>query len=135
MLGDYVSTTQKIQNAYEVREHALKALELKPGDASTLHLLGRWSLGVARVTWLERKVAQTLFASPPSCTYDDALQWFLKAQEEDPKLVRNSLLIGDTYMLLNMPDKANEWYKKTAAMQPNSNVDNTFIEEAKGKIK
>ena len=40
-VGDFVPTKEKIGNAYKIKEHALKALELKADDATTLHLLGR----------------------------------------------------------------------------------------------
>jgi hypothetical protein len=41
-LGDHVGSKEKIQNAPKIKEFALKALELHPVDATTLHLLGRY---------------------------------------------------------------------------------------------
>ena len=35
---------------------------------------------VAGVSWLERKGASALFASPPESSYDDALQNFMKVR-------------------------------------------------------
>ena len=55
-LGDFLGQKEKIQNAFKIKEHALKANELKPKDATTLHLLGRWCFNVANLTWLERTV-------------------------------------------------------------------------------
>jgi hypothetical protein len=40
-LGDLLSTKEKIENAFKIKENAVKALELKPDDATTCHMLGR----------------------------------------------------------------------------------------------
>lgn len=39
--GEHSGSKEKIQNAYKIKEHALKANELHPNDPTTLHLLGR----------------------------------------------------------------------------------------------
>ena len=36
------------------------------------------------LTWIERKLAATLFATPPSSTVEDALRSFLEAEEKEP---------------------------------------------------
>lgn len=33
------------------------------------------------LSWVERKLAATLFATPPESTIEDALKYFLKAEE------------------------------------------------------
>lgn len=67
----------------------MKANELTPNDATTLHLLGRWCFSVANITWIERTAASALFSSPPSSSYEEALGYFLKAST-----VRSALCIG-----------------------------------------
>jgi len=75
-LGEFSSTKEKIGNSFLIKEHALKARELKPGDPTTLHLLGRWCYSVAGIGWVERKLASTLFAAPPTSSYEEALEFF-----------------------------------------------------------
>jgi regulator of microtubule dynamics protein 3 len=66
-----MSTKDKIESAYKVKEYALKALAVDPHDASTLHVLGRWCFSVANVSWIERRLAATLIATPPESTFQE----------------------------------------------------------------
>lgn len=45
--------------------------------------ISMWHVQVAQCTWIERKIAATLFGEPPSATVQDALQNFLKVQNEN----------------------------------------------------
>ncbi|KAJ8302917.1 hypothetical protein KUTeg_019313 [Tegillarca granosa] len=40
--GEYEGTKKRISNAYLVKEHFLKAIELNPKDATSIHSLGYW---------------------------------------------------------------------------------------------
>eukprot|EP01119_Soliformovum_irregulare_P001675 TRINITY_DN11417_c0_g1_i1.p1 TRINITY_DN11417_c0_g1~~TRINITY_DN11417_c0_g1_i1.p1 ORF type:complete len:243 (-),score=55.15 TRINITY_DN11417_c0_g1_i1:222-917(-) len=134
-VGDFQSTKEKIGDAFKIKEHALKANELKPRDPTTLHLLGRWCYGVASIGWMERKVAATLFASPPESSWDEALKYFLEANEVDPTLRRNLLFIGDTYAQLKNKDKAKEFYLKVLQLEPKTSFDHSINKEADTKLK
>ncbi len=65
-LGDFVDTKTKIQNSFGIGEHARKAAQLNPQDATVQHLLGRWCYAVANISFIERGIASALFASPPT---------------------------------------------------------------------
>ena len=73
VLQEYESITNKIQQGYDFRRLIEKAIELEPNDALSHYLLGRWFFGVYQLTWYERKIAATLFATPPTATVDEAL--------------------------------------------------------------
>ena len=134
LVGDFQGTKEKIANAFKIKEHALKANELQPKDATTLHLLGRWCFGVSNIGWMERKLASTLFGTPPESTYDEALKYFLEAHEVNPEMRRNLLYIGDTYVALKQKPQAAEFYQKLVDMETTSAFDKSLQDEAKQKL-
>ncbi|KAM9952956.1 hypothetical protein ACTFIW_006300 [Dictyostelium discoideum] len=134
-LGDHISSKEKIANAFKIKDHAVKANELKPNDATTLHLLGRWCFSISSIGWIERTAASALFGTPPTSTYDEALTYFLEAYKCDPTNIRNVLFTGDTYAALKDNTKAKEFYKIAAAIEPKSEFDKNLVKEAQNKAK
>ncbi|XP_068423977.1 regulator of microtubule dynamics protein 2 [Clinocottus analis] len=84
IMAEYDTVQNKIKNGYIFKDHLDKAIELKPQDPMSYYLLGRWCYAVAQLSWIERKVAATLFGEPPSAKVEDALKNFLKVEEIQP---------------------------------------------------
>jgi tetratricopeptide (TPR) repeat protein len=126
---------EKIMQAFSVRKHAEIAVRYNPSDATTHHLLGRLCFNVANISWIERKLAQTLLADPPTATLDQSLEYFLKAAELRENFISNSLWIANTYKSMNNTPKAKEWYQKVLDTPSFSEFDNLTIEEAKAALK
>ncbi|XP_046384649.1 regulator of microtubule dynamics protein 1-like isoform X2 [Ischnura elegans] len=106
----YQGLKEKITQAYVMKKHMLRAVELNPKDATVLHLLGTWCFEVANMAWYERKVASTIFAAPPNSSFEEALSFFVKAEETDPCFYSmNLLMLGKTYLKLNNKDKAKHY--------------------------
>nr|XP_026690145.1 regulator of microtubule dynamics protein 3 [Ciona intestinalis] len=120
---DFVGTKEKIEYGYELKEHIERALEIQP-DEPTLHfMLGRWCWGVYMLTWIERKLAATLFATPPTATVDDALKSFLKAEEIDPGFYKsNQYYVAKCYYEKSDYSNAKKWLQ-CAAQLPCKNKD------------
>ncbi|ESN90487.1 hypothetical protein HELRODRAFT_71234, partial [Helobdella robusta] len=76
--NDYESSTNKIKNGYLFKEHIEMSISLNPTDPANHYLLGRWCYGVCMLSWMERKIASSLFASPPVSTIDESLNHFLQ---------------------------------------------------------
>lgn len=134
-LGEHLPTKEKIAGAFEIREHADKAVELQPNDATSLHLLGRWCFGVASIGWLERKAASVLFATPPESSYEEALSFYKRADEINPTL-RNTVCIGDTYAAMKRWSEAKEAFQKAIEWENvTSASDKAQVAEAHAKIK
>ncbi len=48
---------------------------------------------MAGLSWLERKAAAALFATPPEATYDETLQSFMRAEELNPGAWKGNILM------------------------------------------
>ncbi|KAM7075358.1 regulator of microtubule dynamics protein 1 isoform 1-T1 [Molossus nigricans] len=112
-VGDYEGIKAKIANAYVIKEHFEKAIELNPKDATSIHLMGIWCYTFAEMPWYQRRIANMLFAAPPSSTYEEALGYFQRAEQVDPNFYsKNLLLLGKTYLKLQNKKLAALWLLK-----------------------
>ncbi|XP_051785259.1 regulator of microtubule dynamics protein 1 isoform X1 [Erpetoichthys calabaricus] len=112
-VGDYEGVRKKIGNAFIVKDHLLRAIELNPKDATSIHILGLWCFAFAELPWYQRKIAAVLFAAPPTSTFEEALAYFLKAEEVDSNFYsKNLLMLGKSYMMLNNKNEALFWISK-----------------------
>eukprot|EP01132_Coremiostelium_polycephalum_P002778 gene2778-3452_t len=134
-MGDHIPQKEKIANAFKIKEHALKANELKPKDPVTLHLLGRWCYTISSISFIERGIASALFGTPPTSTYDEALKYLLESDENNDKNIRNVFFIGETYTQLKNQAKAKEYYLRASKMSPNNEIEKKTVEEALKKSK
>ena len=136
-LGDFSDTTSKIKNSYLIKEFALKAKQLNPKDATVAHILGRWCFGVANISFVERTAASAFFATPPSSTYEEAIDYFLeheKLMEDKGGMIRNKMYLGDSYMALSKKEEAAKWFEKAIACEAKTDHDRETIESCKKKL-
>lgn len=84
-------------------------MELNPEDPTLHHMLGRWSYEVSSLSWMERKVASTLFSKVPECSYDDSLSSLLKAYELKPDWKENILFIAKIFINQKKYQEAIKW--------------------------
>lgn len=108
-----------------------KAIEINPNDATTLYMLGEWCYGIADMPWYQRRIAQTLFATPPNSSFDEAIQYFSKAEIAEPRFYSmNLLMLGKTYLKLGKEDIA-KYYLNLALNYPaRTNDDHRANKEA-----
>ncbi|XP_045161395.1 regulator of microtubule dynamics protein 2-like [Mercenaria mercenaria] len=112
-IGEYEGTQEKIKNGFIYKEHIGKAISLKPKDPSNHYLLGRWCYSVYMLSWIERKAAAALFATPPTSTAEEAVIHFLKADELNPgKWKENILFIAKCYIEMRQYQEAVKWLIK-----------------------
>jgi len=97
----------RITESLNIKKHIARACELNPKDPTSFHFLGFWCFEIAGLPWYQRTIASTLFATPPTSSYEEALNYFLQAEEIDPNFYSvNLLMIGRTYLCLNDKEKA-----------------------------
>jgi tetratricopeptide (TPR) repeat protein len=131
-VGNWKSLKEKISNAYIIKEHFLKSLQLNPQSSVVLYCLGSWCFTIASISWVERKVAQTLFVDPPMATFEEALGYFRVAEEISPNFYSmNLLLIAKCYAKLKNYTKEVEYLELVAAFTPlRSEEDKAAVKEA-----
>uniref|UniRef100_A0A4W3J4T5 Regulator of microtubule dynamics protein 1 n=1 Tax=Callorhinchus milii TaxID=7868 RepID=A0A4W3J4T5_CALMI len=112
-VGDYEGIKAKIANSYVIKEHFQKAIEINPTDATSIHLMGLWCYTFAELPWVQKKIAAMFFSTPPSSTFDEALQYFTEAEKADPNFYsKNLLMLGKTFMKLQNVKNAILWLNK-----------------------
>uniref|UniRef100_A0A2K6GUN1 Regulator of microtubule dynamics protein 1 n=1 Tax=Propithecus coquereli TaxID=379532 RepID=A0A2K6GUN1_PROCO len=130
-VGDYEGIKVKIANAYIIKEHFEKAIELNPKDATSIHLMGIWCYTFVEMPWYQRRIAKMLFAAPPSSTYEEALGYFHRAEQVDPNFYsKNLLLLGKTYLKLHNKKLAAFWLMKTKDYPAHTEEDKQVHTEA-----
>nr|XP_010349506.1 regulator of microtubule dynamics protein 1 isoform X2 [Saimiri boliviensis boliviensis] len=129
-VGDYEGIKVKIANAYIIKEHFEKAIELNPKDATSIHLMGIWCYTFAEMPWYQRRIAKMLFASPPSSTYEEALVYFHRAEQDPNFYSKNLLLLGKTYLKLHNKKLAALWLTKARDYPAHTEEDKQIQTEA-----
>lgn len=132
----FLETKEKILSGYKYKQHIERAIELKPDNATSYYLLGRYCFEIFMLPWYMRKAAAALFASPPEATADDALQHFLKAEELNPGFwTENPLYIGKCYYHKWDYANAKIWFRKAVQAKTKSPEDEKAREEALALLK
>lgn len=129
-IGEIEGTKQKIENSYAVREHTMKAIELDPDNDSNYHVMGRWHFALADLSWVERKIASVIYATPPAASFEKAVEFFSKAHEIKPDDIRHLLWLGKSYEKLGQDDNARNALQKAMALPAESDADKNMQAEA-----
>lgn len=136
MNADYLPLSSRIKSGFRFLDYVTWALEIEPNDPELHHLLGRFRYEMASLSWIERKVASTLFAEPPSATFEGALSAFQRSEELHKKPVsENKLYLGKTYINLSNYEKGVEWLEKTVALPAETVNHQTILAEAEKLLK
>ncbi|ESL08452.1 hypothetical protein TRSC58_03845 [Trypanosoma rangeli SC58] len=131
--NEFVGSREKVANAYIIRDHFLKALELDKDDATAQHCMGMWCWNVLRIGWVERQAATLLFGAPPTSTPEECLKYLLAADALEPT-IRNCLAIGDAYLYQNQKVEAKVWFQKAIDLPATTQANRRQQENAKKKL-
>ncbi|XP_048451965.1 regulator of microtubule dynamics protein 1 isoform X2 [Rhincodon typus] len=98
--------------------------------------MGLWCFTFAELPWVQQKIAAMFFATPPSSSYEEALQYFNKAEQADPNFYsKNLLMMGKTYMKLKNEKLALLWLTKARDYPARNEEDKQVQKEANELLK
>ena len=83
----------KCNSSLFLQEHIDTAISLNSNNPNLFHLRGRWRYEVAGLSWLEKKAAAALYASPPESTYDQALNDFMSSERLNGDVWKANLMM------------------------------------------
>ncbi|XP_058831096.1 regulator of microtubule dynamics protein 1-like [Topomyia yanbarensis] len=127
---------ERITQLENVKKHMKKAVEINPSDATSWFILGQFYYGLAELPWYQRKIVSTIFATPPTGTFEEALECFEKAESTKPNFYSmNHLMLGKTYRSLKNNDKAKEYLTLAANVIVLNEDDKQAKEEAAKLLK
>lgn len=119
-----------------MKNHISRSLELNPDDPTTWHLLGAFEFALAELPWIQRKIVSAIFATPPTGTYEKALECFEKAESIKPGFYSsNWLMAGKCYLALEKKKEAKEFLEKAANCRVLNEDDKKSKEEATQLLK
>jgi len=127
---------ERVTQLEVVKKHMQRAIELNPEDPTSRYILGEFSYGLADLPWYQRKIVSTIFATPPTGSYEEALENFLKAESLEADFYSmNKLMIGKCYYQMKDNEKAKEYLTKAASTPVQNEDDRKCKEEAESLLK
>lgn len=108
---------KKVNLSKEVKEEAVKAIELNPNLDGSYHVLGRWNREVANLSWFLRAAAKIIYGGLPSASNEDAIKNFDIAIDLRPDRMLHYFELGVTYKELGEKAKAKEAFEKCLSME------------------
>ncbi|EEB12685.1 protein FAM82B, putative [Pediculus humanus corporis] len=118
------------------KKHLMTAIELNPKDATSMYMLGLYMYNIADMSWLQVKIAKALFGTPPEASFEEAFQYFSKAEEVEPNFYSaNLLMLGKTCLKLKRLETAQYWLKCATSYPVRTDEDEAVRLEAEDLLK
>ncbi|XP_049295629.1 regulator of microtubule dynamics protein 1-like [Anopheles funestus] len=106
---------ERVLQLSTVLRHLRQATELDANDPYAWFVLGRFYHKLAGLAWFQKKMIHTFTNDIPDASYEDALEYFLCAENIQPNFFPlNHLMLGDTYIALKEPKKARPFLELAA---------------------
>ncbi|VDN98833.1 unnamed protein product [Rodentolepis nana] len=107
---------ERIKLGYEIRDYFEKGLKANPQSYIANHCMGSWCYEVSSLSKIARAFASTFFSSPPSSSFEEALEYFKAAQSADSSNMLNMCRLAQCYDKLGKISEAKEWALKAISL-------------------
>lgn len=131
-----MSAKKRIESAYIVHDHAVRAREIRPESAGPHMVLGKWSLEVATIGTIVRLAAKAFFGTPPTSSLEESYAHLTKAIElDEPSSPIYALVcfnMGECCEAMGKRDEAKKWYDKCVKSKEEQSADTPDSNYEKG---
>ena len=97
--------------------------------------MGRWHYNVADLSWLETAIASAVYATPPTGSFDEAIDYFKKAKNANPEDIRHYVWLGKSYKAKGENDKAKQILLESLKLKINNDSDQILRNQAEELLK
>ena len=101
----------QIEQSKNIKNIALKVIDLLPGDEFCYSIMGQWHYKLADLGRASRRIASILFSEPPKGSFEEAQYFFEKSLERNSDYIGTYYWLGKTYLKLNNEQKAIELFE------------------------
>ena len=129
MLAEFVGIKERIKCGHEFKKHLEIGFELNPSSYGSYHMYGRFCYQIASISWLEKKLAASIFGELPQGSYEEALEALQKSDALNPNGVLNKLWISKTLIALKRYADAILWMDRALEMEVKTEEDVVCKEE------
>ncbi len=120
----------KVQLGRDVEQYARHAVELDSTYSDALALLGTFYREVAKLSWIERFVATTLFGGLPKGSLDKSLYYLERAVRCDSASTFATFELGQTFIEMDRFEEARKVFERLATLSPRNSENARDMKEA-----
>jgi hypothetical protein len=114
-VADFEGTKYLLTNLPFIRERFERAHQLNNAEAMPLYCLGAYCWGLADMSWVTRNVAAAIFATPPSASFEEAYDYYKRAEEAQPGFwAKNLLQLGKAAKKVGEPKEVQRQWLEAA---------------------
>lgn len=123
---------ERVAASEDIKQNAETALRYNPSHAGAWHILGRWNIKVANLSFAERAAANLLFGGlPEGASNANAIKCYQNALKFSPNYILYMYDLAGAYVYNKQKDQAKETLRKLIALKASNEDDPAIQEEAK----
>lgn len=132
-VAKFKGLSDKVKMSREVKISITKAIELKPNDSASHHVLGCWHHAVANLGWLAKSAIMLIYGGMPDASNEMAVQCFQHAialEDYPPHHVE----LGKVFITMGRKDEARASFEEAVRQGVKLPVDIEYIAEANRRL-
>jgi tetratricopeptide (TPR) repeat protein len=131
------SKKERVQRASEIRNEALRAIQLNPRHDGAYHVLGRWNAEIMRLSGATRFFAKNFLGGDVfnQASWEGAVSNMEKAVELNPRRIYHRLDLAEVYVDRGRYSDARTQLQRVEALPISDPLDPTYKQQAADLLK